>query len=70
MEQLETIGYFINSKGEKSTDLMLRNPKFFDDVIQPKKARNAYQYFQKDFIKLIKENNPDLKQTEVMKLAG
>lgn len=70
MDQLETLGYFINAQGEKSIDLMLKNPKFHDDVVLPKKPKTAFLFFSKTEGKLMKQSNPELKMTDISKICG
>jgi Zn/Cd-binding protein ZinT len=70
MEQLETHGYFVNASGEKSTDLVLKNPQFHDHVIQPKKPRTSYIFFFKEESNKQKSKDPSLKTTEIAKICG
>lgn len=70
MEQLSQFGYFVNANGEKSTDLILQNPKFHDDVVLPKKPRRAYIFFHKEQYEKLSKKDPTLKITEIAKLAG
>jgi hypothetical protein len=39
------LGYFIDSDGIKSTDLMLSNPKFKKDVVLPKNIKRPQNFF-------------------------
>ena len=47
VKQMNELGYFVNSKGQKSTDIMRQQPKFRDFVVMPKKVGVAYMIFLK-----------------------
>lgn len=68
MDQYEKKGWFINSKGEKSTDIF--KPKLGDDVVKPKKATTAFMAFTNDVRPGIMKSHPEKKITEVAKIIG
>lgn len=70
MEQFETVGYFINANGDKSTDLMFANPQFNDDVVVPKKPQRGYIHFYKANYKAESKADPSLKVVEIAKILG
>ena len=64
---LKKLGYFIDSDGVKSTDLMLSNPKFKKHVVLPKNVKRPQIFFFQQHYETIKKKFPDLKLTEIMK---
>ncbi len=47
VKQMNELGYFINEKGQKSSDIMRLQPKFRDHVVMPKKVGVPYMIFMK-----------------------
>ena len=45
--EFEKLGYFTDANGVKSTDLILKKPKFYDHVVKPKLIRNPYAIYFK-----------------------
>ena len=45
--EFEKLGYFTDVNGVKSTDLILKKPKFFDHVVKPKLNRKPFAFYFK-----------------------
>jgi len=67
MNDFDKLGYFIDSDGVKSTDLMLSNPKFKKHVVMPKLVKRPQIFFYAQQYKTIKQKYPDMKITEICK---
>lgn len=58
LNQLQTKGYFVNSQGVKSTDIVQKKFKYPEGTVMPKKPVHAYQwYVRENKQKIIEKNN-------------
>jgi hypothetical protein len=57
LSQLQTKGYFTNSDGVKSTDIMQKKFKYPEGTVMPKRPAAAYQIYVKDNRDKIIEKN-------------
>lgn len=63
MKQFETLGYFVDKDGVKSSELRIQKPKFKSNVVQPKKAKTAYTFYVKElFAKNYKKSESGAKE--------
>lgn len=69
MKDLETKGFFINSKGENSKDLS-KKKQIDESSIKPKKPLSSFFFFAISNSKILKAKNSELKIPEVAKLNG
>ena len=68
--ELKEKGFFIDSNGVKSSDLMLSNPKFLSGVVKPKKSNTAYIFYVKEQYTLIKAKMPNLDAPEILNILS
>lgn len=70
MDQYLENGYFTMSDGQQSNHVVPPNPKYLEQVIQPKGVLSAYILFSESVRNEIRVKNPDIKHTEIMKLVA
>lgn len=57
LNQLQTKGFFVNSDGVKSTDIVQKKFKYPEGTVMPKRPSAAYQLYVKDNREKIIEKN-------------
>lgn len=70
MEEIRKKGFFTNSDGIKSTDMVVDpRKKWGKDILMPKKPLSGYIYFATANVNVLKEKEK-CSHTDAMKLAG
>lgn len=60
----------MNSDGIQSNLIIPENPKFLDNVVQPKKPTTGYFFFNGEKCKALRSENLDMSQKEALKVSG
>ena len=69
-EEFDKNGHYTLDDGIKSNQIIPKSSKFIKSVLQPKKVRRSAHFFMSLMLKNIREENPDLEQKQIFKLAS